>query len=236
MIIPWAVGCGFLPIVISNLYCKENKSEVFPGVWWAWCWCVPTGICDNDCICCSTLDVAVILHHPRQGDMAATLLTSQEINVLIENIELSCFQVLGCPKSTEGLQCLKYCHPLSLCMTGHCSQLTKNMYWYLLWPSFLSVDFPPHVPIFCGLLSTTKAGAKIYYSIFSSSRDLLGNDELWVLQARSWPGSPKAVPDMACRRHVWGVKAGSIHQSGSLLSVPHPNRWFRWVQREWVTA
>lgn len=56
------------------------------------------GICDNDCICCSTLDVGVTLYHPRQQDMAATLLTSQEINVLMENIELSSFQALGCPE------------------------------------------------------------------------------------------------------------------------------------------
>lgn len=106
--------------------------------------------------------MGVTLHHPRQRDMAATLLTSQEINALMENIELS-FQVLGCPESTRGFS------TMSLCMTGNCSQLTENTHDTFFDPHSCQWTFHPHVPIFCVLWSSTKAGAKIYCRILAAS-------------------------------------------------------------------
>lgn len=41
------IHCGFLPHIMSSLYCKENESQAFPGVWK---WRVVTGVRDNDCI------------------------------------------------------------------------------------------------------------------------------------------------------------------------------------------
>lgn len=219
---PWAVSQSFLPAVMSNLYCKENKSQGFPGVWWACCWWVATSVCDDDdCICCSTLDVGVTLHHPRQRDMAATPLTSQEINVLMENIELSGFQVLGCPESTRGFSDLWIatilCPFVWLVIAANWLKICTDTF---LDPHSCQWTFHPRVPIFCVLLSSTKAGGKIYCRILAASETFWGVMNCGCCKSGSVLGQ---VPQSSVWHGLWDTfgewRLGSIHQSGSLLSV-----------------